>query len=94
MMPATVATMSWKRGCTLCKNRAATGDLIVVDAGNLVGRGDGDEFRFGGAAVVDRQRAARGERAAGRQRRQRRGGPRDGDQTFTAGGVEPGYRTQ
>ena len=70
---------------------AAAGDLVGSDARRAVVGPDLEQLRFGGAAVVDGQRAARRERAAGRQRghRRRRAGYRH--QPCALGGVESGY---
>ena len=57
-------------------------------------RADRTKRRFGVQAVVDHQRAARGERASGRQRHQGRRRTRDGHQPRAARGVQPGNRSQ
>ena len=55
---------------------------------------DRDQLRFGGPAVVDGQRAARRERASGRQRGQRRRRTGDRHQPRALRGVESGHRAE
>ncbi|SNS29438.1 hypothetical protein SAMN06893096_10396 [Geodermatophilus pulveris] len=65
------------------------GDDLGADARGGVRRADVDQRRLGGVALGDVQRAARPERAAGRQVHQRRRRAEDGRQPLPGGAVQP-----
>ena len=73
---------------------AAAGDLVRADAGGPVVGPDLEQVRLGGAAVVDGKWAARGERAAGRQRGQRRRCAGYRHQACALRGVQAGHRAE